>query len=132
MAFELIFGKKSNLPANLLTDNVYPIYNVDNYVKEAKYRLQLAHKQASEILSKLKLRNKKIYDKNSRPLDISMNDLVILQKQPYDKLKPIYEGPYTVKNIDGPNVLIESNNKEKTVHKERLRKINKYTEKMIK
>lgn len=122
--FELIFSRKSNLPPELLTGNVEPIYNVDNYVKEAKYRLQTAHEEASKILTKLKLRNKKIYDKNCKPLDLSINDLVLLQKQPYDKLKPIYDGPYTVKNIDGPNVIIESKNKEKTVHKERLRVIN--------
>lgn len=119
--FELIFSKKSTLPSELLSGNIEPIYNVDNYVKEAKYRLQMAHKQASEILLKLKLRNKKIYDKNCKPLDLSKNDLVLLQKKPYDKLKPIYDGPYRVKNIDGPNVVIEKDNKQKTVHKERIR-----------
>ena len=46
----------------------------------------------------------------------------MLQNQPYDKFKPIYSGPYTVVDIDNPNIIIRNNkNVCQKVHKYRVR-----------
>lgn len=120
--YELIFSKKPNLPADLLT-KVEPIYNIENFAKEAKYRLQMAHNQASKILTKLKMRNKEYYDKNCNPISINISDLVLIEKQPYDKYKQIYTGPYKVQHVNGSNVVVvdEKTNKKQIVHKDRIR-----------
>lgn len=124
--FELVYSKKANLPEELLSGRIDPIYNIENFVLEAKYRLQIANDQASKLLNKLKQRNKIIYDKNCKPLEIDVNKPVLLQKQPYDKFKPIYDGPYEIINIDGSNVKIRNKRtkKEQVVHKDRLRVTN--------
>lgn len=121
--FELIFAKKPNLPTDLLTGKVDPIYNFDNCVKEAKYRLQSAHQKASKILEKLKIRNKEYYDKDAKPTPIKQDDLVLIKRQPYDKFKSVYKGPYKVDSVSGSNVtIIDKDTKKKIlVHKDRTR-----------
>lgn len=104
--FELIFSKKPNLPIDLLNGNIDPIYNLDNYVKEAKYRLQTAHQRASKIIEKLKVRNKIYYDKDAKPTSIKPNDLVLIERKPYDKFESVYKGPYKVDSVSGSNVTI--------------------------
>lgn len=110
------------MPCNLENSTIEPIYNLESYAKEAKYKLQVAHKVAVELLEKIKLANKSNYDKSSNELNIKINDKVYVKKEPYDKYKPIYVGPYTVKNINMANVdiLDQVTNKTKTVHCNRL------------
>lgn len=62
--YELVFARTPNLPSDLLSGNISPLYNHENYVKEAKLRLQTAHQIATKFIEKLKLENKKYYDKN--------------------------------------------------------------------
>lgn len=45
--FEVIFGKNCNLPLNLTKST----YNVDNYAKEIKYRMQKINNTVEELLS---------------------------------------------------------------------------------
>lgn len=124
--YELVFGKVATLPNEFLTKTIDPLYNIQNYTKEAKFRLQKSHKLAGELLEKHKARNKKFYDRYAKPLVIEVHDKVLIQKQPYDKHKSIYEGPYIVKSVDGCNVTVFDTvkKKNKTVHKNRIRKCN--------
>lgn len=47
--------------------------------------------------------------------------MVKIVKQPYDKFKYIYEGPYIVKNLKDKNVVIElENGKLYELHKNRV------------
>lgn len=106
-------------------NNLDPIYNIENYSKEIKYRLQKTHILAKNLIEKHKTRNKNYYDLHSKPIKLQINDNVLLQKEPYDKFKSIYDGPYIITNIDGVNVTIYNNvsKREKTVHKNRVRKM---------
>lgn len=113
----------------MLGHGIDPLYNVDDYSKEAKYKLQIAHEQARQILEKSKLRNKIYYDKSIKPLKINLKDKVLLQKEPRHKLEAVYDGPYTVENVTDSNVEIQlvtkKNNRVKErqiVHKNRIRK----------
>lgn len=124
--FELVFGKDPVLPQEVQTSTIDPIYNIDNYAKEMKYRLQKSHNLAKNLINKHKARNKLLYDKAARPLNLRVRDMVLVEKQPYEKYKNIYEGPFQVQKVDGVNVIILDETKKtlKTIHKNRLRKIN--------
>lgn len=78
------------------------------------------------MINKHKIRNKNLYDKPAKPLNLQQNDLVWIQKEPYNKHCSIYEGPYLVKEIDGVNVTVfdTKTKKERILHKNRLRKKN--------
>lgn len=116
--YELIFSRKSNLPYNLLERGIEPIYNVENYAKEAKYRLQHAHIQAKRLIEKSKFNNKNVYDKSAKPLEVKINDEVLLKKEPYNKHQPIYSGPFVVESILNSNlVLKEKNTKQESYTK---------------
>lgn len=121
--YELIFSRKANLPFNLVNNQVDPIYNIENYAKEAKFRLQTAHKLAGKIIEKCKLKNKHYYDKTAKNLDLSINDKVYMQVQPYDKHKPVYAGPFLVKSISDTNVEIYDpvEKKSRVIHKNQIR-----------
>lgn len=121
--YELVFSKKPGLPSQLLDNGIEPIYNVENFVKEAKYRLQTAHGQARKLIEKSKLRNKEYFDRTIKPLRIEINDAVMIKTEPYNKHKPIYSGPYTVKDVADPNVIVLDPISHETmkIHKNRLR-----------
>lgn len=122
--FELVFSRKANLPTDLFSNGVEPVYNVDNYIKEAKYRLQKAHEQAAQLLEKSKIRNKILYDKNTDPIKISIGDRVYVNQMPYNKHKPIRTGVYDVIAVKHPNVEIRNpkTGKNQLVHKDRITK----------
>lgn len=123
--YELVFNKSLNLPCNLQNGEIEPIYNVENFVKEAKFRLQSAQKEAKRLIEKMKERNKLLFDKNAKPINLQLNEQVLVEKEPYHKHKPIYMGPFVVKRITDSNVeLIDpKTNKITLVHKNRIRKL---------
>ena len=101
--YELIFGKSATLPNEILQKTIDPIYNVENYSKEIKYRLQRTHTLAKNLIEKHKLRNKEFYDRFAKPLTLNINDKILVQKEPYDKYKSIYDARWmTVKFISVP------------------------------
>ncbi|XP_067620910.1 retrovirus-related Pol polyprotein from transposon 412 isoform X12 [Eurosta solidaginis] len=124
--YELVFGKKATLPNELTKEKIDPIYNVENYAKEVKFRMQKTHKMAQNLINKNKLQSKNLYDKTARPLIVKIGDRVLLQKEPHHKHEKIYQGPFIITKINEPNVTIfdEVKNKEKVVHKNRLSKVN--------
>lgn len=88
--FELVFARKPNVPEIMLDQKVDPIYNIENYAKEAKYRLQLTNKLAREMLDRVKHNVKNQYDKKSKPLNLSINDKVIVVDEARHKHQSIY------------------------------------------
>lgn len=120
--FELVFSKKALIPDYLDNSEIDPIYNYDNFVKETKYRLHTAHKYAQKLLEKSKFRNKHYYDKTAKNVIFKTNDKVNLLKEPYDKHKQTYTGPFIVKKLIEPNIEIvdPQTNKTKIVHKNKL------------
>lgn len=118
--YELVFGKSVNT-LEFIGKEIDPPYNLENYVKELKYRLQASHERAKVLLEKTKLRNKSFYDKQTRPIDVSVGDKILLRKEPYDKHSSIYSGPFTVVEVTHCNVRIEAvDKKQQIVHKNRI------------
>lgn len=119
--FELVFGKVPKTVDEFLQNRVDPIYNVEDYVKQVKYRLQSASKIAHNFLIASKEHNKKYYDKNKNLSNFKINDKVFLKEVNKNKLESVYTGPYIIKNINDLNVTIVSeNNKSKIVHKNNI------------
>lgn len=112
---ELVFGKFSSLPSNLGT--VDPIYNFDSYINELRYRLQVALKDARDELVESKGNYKQRYDQKANVKDIKIGDKVLLINYARNnKLDPYYKGPYIVKFLRLPNIVINYKGKDKEVH----------------
>jgi len=61
--YELVFGKTNNLPKQINSiEIIEPIYNIDDYARESKYRLEEAYKRARIMKEKNKNNNKILYD----------------------------------------------------------------------
>lgn len=119
--FEILFLRKNTMPKEILQGKVDPQYNVDDYVKETLNRLKIVYKETEEIINKVKLANKNTYDRKINPIKLKLGDMVKIVKQPYEKFKYIYEGPYIVKNLKDKNVIIElENGKLYELHKNRV------------
>lgn len=121
--YKLIFSKNSSMPHEIFSGGVDPLYNVDNFALESKFRLQKAHEFSKKIIDKLKIRNKHYYEKNSTPIKIEIGEMVFLNKEPYNKLSEIKSGPFKIIEIDYPNVILDMNNKNYKVHMNRISKI---------
>lgn len=109
--YELVFGKNANMPPDLFSNSISPIYNIDDFVSEFRFRLQTAHETARALIEKCKLRNKIIYDRQSNPLEIEIGDKVLIENEPYKKHSHKYSGPFEILAVDGHNVIISINNK---------------------
>ena len=73
-----MFGRKNNITSGIFQKNTQPIYNIDNYIKELIYKLRKVHNDSSNLVEKCKIRNKKQYDKNSNPIELTIKDKVLL------------------------------------------------------
>lgn len=122
--FELTFGKTPEIFELINTQNIDPIYNIDNYAKEIKFKLQTAHRQAVQLIEKSKLKNKAIYDQKSKPIDLKVNDKIILVNENRNKHESLYKGPFIITKIIESNIEILDINSKKTqiVHKNNVRK----------
>lgn len=118
--YELVFGKLPYLPDDILHINS-KVYNIDDYAKELKIRLQYSLDKARKIIEMTKI--KRINDNNkTSPINVNIGDLVLLRNEERKKNQSPYLGPYKVKSVDNVNLNIEINGVEKTVHKNRVKK----------
>lgn len=117
--FEIIFAKKPNLPQSYYQNNMSPIYNLDNYISEIKYKLEVTNKLARNLLEKNKYLTKARFDLEINPITLNINDKVLLHQEARSKFDPIYKGPFLIKNILNENIEIQNldDKKSKIVHK---------------
>ncbi|RYE25800.1 MAG: hypothetical protein EOP45_04435 [Sphingobacteriaceae bacterium] len=120
--YELVFAKNITFPHEILNGRIDPVYNIDNYVKEAKLKLQHAHEQARQTIDKIKKRTKEYYDRTSNPINVKIGDIVKIVSETNNKFLDRYKGPYKVIALDDTNVIIQLDNKEYKIHKDRIRK----------
>lgn len=110
--YELVFSRSVNLPTEITSKNVQPLYNPDNYIKEAKFRLQNAHQAARVFIDEY-------YDRTANPLDVKIGDIVYLRQEPYNKLNTLNKR-YKIESIEHPNVTLSDGEGRIMVHKNRL------------
>ena len=123
--FELVFGKSPSQYEFLRTNSVDPVYNMDAYYLETKFRLQNTYARARELPQKSKLARKIHFDKHINPLEISINDLVLVENEPRAKFDPVFKRPFKVIKKNPPNCTIVDGNKEFEIHLNRVKKYNK-------
>jgi len=122
--YELIFGI---LPRQFVDfnkiDRVEPLYNVEDYSKEIKFRLETAYNRARLMLEKAKAYRKQNYDKKTSDFKFKKGDKVTPRNEAAHKLDPVYLGPYMVETIEDRDNIIIGNKKQKKqkVHKDRLK-----------
>jgi len=119
--FELVFAKT---PTSFDDDAaVQPLYNIDSYAKEVKFRLQIAHKRVQQIINAKKLQSQIYSRKNESDVNIKIGDKVFIRNEVGHKLDNRYLGPYYVINADNKNnfTLQDEQNKSFNVHKSRLK-----------
>ena len=116
---ELVFEKIPPVLDFTKDLNIAPLYNIDSYKKEVKFRLQVA-----SFVENAKLSRQKVSNDNANPVDFSLNDLVLLKNKAGYKLDSISKGPFRVTEIQtNNNIRIENDNvKTDLVHKNRLKK----------
>ena len=109
--FELIFGRKANLPQEAITGNNEPIYNFEDYKNELRYKLL-----------EIKQQRKETFDNNLNPIHISIGVLVYLKNENRKKLDSFYTGPYKITAIIEPNCEIQhiDSKKQFIVHRNRI------------
>lgn len=119
--YELVFAKRAN-DLEFSQCAIEPLYNVGDYSREVKYRLQVSHDRARKILDALKAKIKRNYDKNVNPIELEIGDEVMLRNKPYNKHSDVYSGRFIVEKVDKCNVEIRHNEsgKSKCVHKNRI------------
>jgi len=124
--FELIFGKTPKPFEFMKSEITDPVYNLESFEKDIKFKLQEAHKRAHQLSEKAKLRSKEQYDKTANPIIISIGDNVLVKNEAGHKLENLYKGPYQVTGIDNlGNCEINTGQKTIIIHKNRLKLVNK-------
>lgn len=119
--YELVFGKRCNIPSNL-TETLDPMYNYYDYPKELKYRIQKAQFDARNNLCKSKEIRKLSYDSYVNSVTYKTGDMVLIKNENcHNKLDPLYLGPFKVVKDLEPNVVILYKGLEKEVHKNRTK-----------
>lgn len=107
-------------PLNALTGKKTEF--VDDYVRELKYKLQVAHKETKTLIDKMKKRNKEYYDKKINPVNFKEGDKVKIQVEPYDKFKFTYSGPFEILDIQNENLIIDLHGRKYRINKNRVLK----------
>lgn len=121
--FELIFGKTANLP-NDITLDTNKIYNFDDYIKEFKFRLALAHQKTKQLLETVKRKRQEISKQNCTNNEFNVGQWVLVRNSDRRKYENPYDGPYEISDIDNVNVTLKIKEKLKTIHKDRLKPYN--------
>lgn len=120
--YELVFGRTANLPQEIYKQKIDPIYNIEEYYNELKYKLQKSNELARKKIIEGKENKHITLNQNKNPIDISIGDLIYLKNENRKKLDPEYIGPFIVVKLDNPNCVIRNRktNKQSTVHMNRL------------
>ena len=120
--YELVFGRIPNNVEMFNTDNdIAPLYNVDDYSKEVRFRLEIAYRRVRQMIDRAKFKQKEFYDEKSRGMKLEKGDLVLIRNEAGHKLESKYLGPFKVIDLRlNGNVIIEDNKKKKQlVHRDR-------------
>jgi hypothetical protein len=108
-----LFGRRCNITGEL-EQEVQPVYNYDDIVKIIKYRMQESHHIAQRNLMRFKEQQRVKTRSKEFNRDIKVNDLILLKKeQRKHKLDSVWDGPYEVKELKYPNLVIQRIGKRK-------------------
>lgn len=125
--YEILHGFKITVPSSFDKPNKGPLYTVDEYVSRLRFNLKATYQIVREKLIKNKQKNKKIYDRSTKPVLFKVGEQVQLLNENTrqgrsKKLEQQWLGPYTVmRKIDDLNYEIKMGRKTHIVHGNRLK-----------
>ncbi len=115
--FELVFGRNIVLRAD--PQPTEPCYDLEDYSKELKTRLQVAMREAKENQELQKRKRKARYDMDfeTESVKICVGDYVLIRETaPENKLSNLFSGPLEVIRLDEHNCYVKRNNRIVKVH----------------
>jgi hypothetical protein len=109
--YELLFGRKPNIPGILQKEPIEIRYNHNSYVQELKYHLQLCYDVTRSNLNAKKERSKGYYDRNTNVSLFTIGEKVLLHDEKVRrgrsaKLSPPFIGPYEIIAVEDVNVTL--------------------------
>lgn len=115
--FKVLYGFDTPLPSNLKQST--PLYNPYDYPHLLKHQIQKAYEVARNYQKRAKAAAKERYDKNIRSAPLKIGGKALVKNQcRRNKLSPIWEGPYVIKNLPTPvTVQLSIKGKNKTLHR---------------
>lgn len=103
--YELVFGKTATLPNYTKNPSqLEPIYNHYQYFRELKYKLQVTAIRTKALIDKTKIKKNLCQQNEANPINIKINDTVLIENHNRNKLDKVYKGPFIDKKIDYTNV----------------------------
>lgn len=95
--YELVFGKVCKIPSNLVNATIEPLYNIDSYPLELKFRIQKAQEDVHKNLIQCKTVRKVKHDaENQRFVKYKPSDLILVKSETGNKLSTVFDDPYKV------------------------------------
>lgn len=123
--YELVYANKPNLPQFLLGTRIDPLYNVENYAKELKFKLQTAQKRARDYLLKVKELRMHSTNRKASSIPLKIGDLVKVRDEARHKLNPWFKGPFEIVGLTPTNCTIRNfDNTMSEIHLDRVKKFN--------
>lgn len=119
--YELVYGHLCASPTHLWENELQPLYNIDNYAKELKYKIQQSSLLARKLIIQKKEKRKLDLDRKRKARSFKVGDLVLLRNDAGSKLENVYEGPFEVVDINEPNCIILYKQNLVEVHMDRLK-----------
>jgi hypothetical protein len=134
--FELVYGRLANLPGALQKAPTSPLYNYEDFLLDAKYKMQVTHEIARKNLIKGKEEQKEKFDKKkANHIDFKEGMEVLLSNDASKigvsrKLSPLWTGPYRIVRVNENGTLAlqyvgkknsKCNKKFQTVHANRVK-----------
>lgn len=121
--YELVYGRPPPLLRQLEES---PLETYEDYAQALTSRASRLQQMAQDALHVSKQKNKELYDKTQRPLNLQPGDYVWI-KNPRDKPKRLgtfWTGPYKVVSVNGVNADILVGKQLQTLHLNRLKYAN--------
>ncbi|KAL4240541.1 hypothetical protein ACF0H5_001333 [Mactra antiquata] len=137
--FELMFGRKPRLPI----DTMFSVDDVNSlkseYVKDLQVKMQLSQDIATKVSEKSREKQKKLYDKKAKAVNLKVGDQVLVKILAFSgphKLSDKYEDKLYVikhqKDGDIPVFIVaDDEGNERTLHRNQLRLIEQGDEMLV-
>ncbi|KAG8319223.1 hypothetical protein J6590_108646 [Homalodisca vitripennis] len=125
--YELIFGRKMEVPmeADLKITDETDIY--DNHIEALREKLQEAYKETAVLKARARGRNESQYDKKAKSTEFREGQFVLLHvpsigRHRVKKLSKLWKGPYPIVRVVSPlNVVLRIRKREVVVHVNRIK-----------
>ena len=140
--YELIFGRKSRLPVDVMLGTVpseVEFNSLKDYVKHLRAKLEMCHSVARDYSEMQHLENKYRYDKKLSQVKLKVGDQVLVRNvgiKGEHKLEPVWlPEVYKVTEIVGPRVYevcsVKNNKKLRVLHLDMLKPLGEMASKYL-